>query len=217
MTAIWNQLLLWLFPPKCAACKAVLKNDRTFPLCHDCLILLNNARRLSSCRLDSAHVKLCYCLYKYRNETVRHLVYEIKFKGEESLFRFLAHELYCVAQLKGLLTLADTVTYTPRRKTEKRRAGFDQADLLAQALAEKTGLAFDRLLFRTGSSKKQRALTAAGRRENVKGKFFVKQDLTGKSVILVDDVVTTGATVCECAKMLTEAGAKAVFILAVAK
>ncbi len=217
MLKFLKYLLIWFFPVKCTACNIVLEDNYPYPLCSECLSKLNNAKRLSSYDLNCPDIKLCYCLYKYRNDIVKRVVYHIKFKGYDILCEYLANEMLAIAKVKGLLTLADVITYAPRRKTEKRRIGFDQAYLIAKALSLKMNLELDDLLARVGSSKKQRTLTATGRAANVKGKFAAKKEVKDKRILLIDDVVTTGATVCECAKVLKEAGAKTVYVLAVAK
>ena len=89
--------------------------------------------------------------------------------------------------------------------------------MLAKSLAEKLEVPFITALKRVGTAKKQRTLTPEERALNVKGKFEINCDVSGKRLILIDDVVTTGSTVGECAKILKENGAKAVYVLAIAK
>ncbi len=99
---------------------------------------------------------------------------------------------------------------------------YNQAALLAQAIHRETGLAWDpRILRRVRATPSQGSLTAAGRRRNVAGAFVPHDDadlkLDGRRVILVDDVLTTGATVEACANVLRRGGAQRVDVLTLAR
>ena len=104
--------------------------------------------------------------------------------------------------------------------TGLRQRGFNQAVLLGEILAKRWRLPLCRRnLQRTRWTEPQINLTAAERRQNVQGAFAVSEPaaVTGKRIILVDDVFTTGSTVAECAKVLKKAGATAVFVVTVAR
>jgi ComF family protein len=105
----------------------------------------------------------------------------------------------------------------PRRRRER---GFNQSELLATELARRTGLRLAPLaLVRRRDTAPQAGLTAAARRANVEGAFAVRQRarVSGRPVVLVDDVLTTGATARGCARVLREAGAAEVRVLTVAR
>lgn len=106
----------------------------------------------------------------------------------------------------------------PARECER---GFNQAALLASAVAKGTGLPLDTWsLARVAHSERHRAgMDARARRESVEGVFAVVRPrlVHGRSVLLVDDVFTTGATVSACARALLDAGARAVFVLTAAR
>lgn len=104
------------------------------------------------------------------------------------------------------------ISYVPRDPKKVREMGHDQAKMLSAALAERLGVAVRCLLSRRGGSREQKKLTASERRRNVASRFAparrVKDgELQGKTVILVDDLVTTGATAGACTKVLSELGA----------
>jgi ComF family protein len=110
-------------------------------------------------------------------------------------------------------------THVPRSKTGIAKDGFDQAKMLAMALSKRTKLPHETFLLRKKGGKPQKTLSFDERAQNVCGAFRLKRgaDLCGKTVILVDDVVTTGATASECAKLLYDGGAAEVICLCIAK
>ncbi|MBI2459677.1 MAG: ComF family protein [Parcubacteria group bacterium] len=111
------------------------------------------------------------------------------------------------------------VVPAPLSKKRLRWRGFNQSELLARSVAEKYGLEFDGVsLIRTRHKKPQAKLTEAARLKNVKDCFEWRGgNLKKRNIILIDDVVTTGATLNECAKVLKAAGAGEVWGLVVAK
>ena len=115
---------------------------------------------------------------------------------------------------------ADFIASVPLHPKRERERGFNQAALLGDALARRVGIPFrGRLLWRRRATETQTHLTAAQRLHNVRGVFTVPWPRTvrGARIALVDDVMTTGATVNECARALKAAGAAAVMVLTVAR
>ena len=109
----------------------------------------------------------------------------------------------------------DFVTFIPRSREERRKFGFDHAEKIAKALSEEISVPFEEILLRQGHSKKQHYLSKEKRRENVAGAFACPKALRGETVLLVDDIVTSGASAKECARVLKKAGAQKVFVLSV--
>lgn len=114
------------------------------------------------------------------------------------------------------------LTYPPRSKKKQREVGHDQSYETARRLSRLTGIPMIACLVRiTGSDTAQKTLGAAQRTENAQGSYEIsrryEKDLGGKSVILVDDIATTGATLAACASILKEAGAVRMIALTAAK
>ena len=122
--------------------------------------------------------------------------------------------------LPTLLREDTLITYVPRGKKAITKYGFDQSALLAQCLSEKMDIPIFPLLRRAFSAREQKKLDAAQRAKNVKNLFEVAPEhydkIKGKRVILIDDIVTTGASMAGCTRALIKAGAISVIALSVA-
>ena len=147
---------------------------------------------------------------------VREAVHQFKFEN----VRYLAPTLAALMS-DELSTLPEgtTVLAVPLHKDRLRERGYNQSGLIAGQLALRLGLLLaDNLLVRTRPTKPQMSLPPAERRLNVKGAFAaVEGALMPKIVLLVDDVVTTGSTMSECAGVLKAAGVERVIGAAVAR
>lgn len=112
----------------------------------------------------------------------------------------------------------DAVTGVPKYWEDVYQLGFSHAPRLARAVSRHTGIPYRRLLRKVFPTPQQKTLSAEQRRAGIQGVFDVirPQDAAGKTILVVDDVTTTGSTLSECAKMLKMAGAVAVYAATVA-
>jgi len=145
------------------------------------------------------------------------LLQRFKFGGRRELAGFLAG-LACDPLPPGLGT-PDLVVPVPLARPRLRRRGYDQAWLLAREVGRRLGLpATPRAVVRRRHTAPQTGLSAAARADNVRGAFSPgRADLAGRRVLLVDDVLTTGASAGAAAQALLDAGAASVAVLAVAR
>ena len=154
------------------------------------------------------------------NDSVRQLVHMLKYRGKT-----LPGRLWGRALGRGLFChLADAdnwiVVPVALHRARQRERGYNQSAVIAHALAKEMGTALcDRLLKRVRHTPSQTALDRQARQENVAAAFQVctPEKIKGRSVVLVDDVITTGATCLACVEALMEAGAKRVVVAAVAR
>ncbi|HKP35932.1 MAG TPA: ComF family protein [Pyrinomonadaceae bacterium] len=141
-------------------------------------------------------------------------------KREPHVARRLAKVLW-EAQKRSPLNNAEVIVPVPLHPDRERARGFNQAALLAHELARLTHLAVDEYsVARSLHTERHRAgMDAKARRESVDGAFVVRHPklISGRRVLLVDDVFTTGATVSACAAVLKEAGAAEVNVLTIAR
>jgi ComF family protein len=130
-------------------------------------------------------------------------------------------QLLCKAALQPPLFDATLIIPVPLHRTRERERGFNQAAELGRALSRRARLPLDELsLTRSLHTERHRALMdERARRESVEDAFHVARPrlVEGESILLVDDVFTTGATVSACASALLSAGAKSVYVLTVAR
>ncbi len=135
--------------------------------------------------------------------------------GKKYLWRTFTEELLPLVEQE--FQEADSVTFVPMTKKAQRKRGYNQSRLLAEGLSKKTGKEFLDVLEKKRDTFDQRQLSRRQREENMKNCFFVtdKEAVRGKSILIVDDTLTTGATTSEIAAALKRAGAKAVYAVTV--
>lgn len=149
--------------------------------------------------------------YRYLG-VVKELVHQMKYQNRRSIARYFAKQLP-TPDLKGDLV----VSFVPSDGRSRRARGFDQAELLARSYAKQHGICFRKLLIRSEHTK-QVGQKRQERFAGVAGNFQTRASLElNKTVILVDDVITTGATLSECAKVLKMNGIKKIWAVAIAK
>lgn len=230
-----DPVLAALFPARCAACAASLVRPTRGPLCEGCWASLprhsgvpcgcglplpaSTTAPCGRCRRASSVISRGYSLGPYHG-SLRVLLHELKYHGRRRVAGRLA-ELICgdpAAQpLLARPAVVIPVPLHPRRLAER---GFNQSELLAAAIAKRLGFRLHaRALVRRKDTRPQTGLSAAARRRNVAGAFAVRErpPVHGQNLLLVDDVVTTGATARACALALREAGAVAVDLVTVAR
>jgi ComF family protein len=187
--------------PACVACERVLEAPLAGPACAACL---DDARRAGG-HYDGA---------------LRLMIHAFKYDGRRSLARPLA-AIIC-DRSAHVLRGADCLVPVPLHPWRRLRRGFNQAADLARQLDRPVIGA----LWRVRSTAAQAGLTASARRRNVRGAFRLspllsaasrRQFIDGRVVVLVDDVITTGATLGECAGVLTRAGAREVRAVTLAR
>ncbi len=111
----------------------------------------------------------------------------------------------------------DVIVPMPLHWRKQWQRGFNQSDLLARKVGKRWNVPVKRLVRRIRATVVQAGLTSAKRRANVSGAFRAKPAVNGKKVLLVDDVMTTGATASACASALKRAGAARVTLLTLAR
>src|SRR5262249_57028474 len=142
--------------------------------------------------------------------SLRVLLHELKYRGRRRLAHRLAETLLDEPAARVVLEGADAIVPVPLHPERRRERGFNQAELISAALSRRTGIALvASALVRRKDTAPQTGLSAAARRGHVRGAFAVRRrpQVAGRRLVLVDDVLTTGATAEACAHALREAGA----------
>jgi ComF family protein len=148
----------------------------------------------------------------------RDLVHQYKFRGRRSLHRFFADRALCVREYVLAHDVLVPVPLTPRRAAGR---GFNQSELIARRIGRALAVpCLASTLKRRGTSPPQSGVPDLRTRvRNVRDQFFLRRSdaIRGRSVLLVDDVLTTGATASACARVLLDGGARKVDLLTIAR
>ncbi len=225
-----------LFPPRCVGCATVIKDYGN--LCHVCWgnirFLNSNACRICSFPLeyideDSPLCAQCTAAPPIFNQSSSAIIYDehsskliTRFKyGDNTLVASYLAKLMVNAN-RANVDEVDYIIPVPIHKKRLLQRKFNQSALLAKQISKDCNAKFvPDMLKRTKHTPPQASLSAKKRKENVKGCFAINNKyadvIPGTSVLLVDDVVTTGSTLNECSKILKKEGVENIYILTLAK
>jgi ComF family protein len=224
-----SQTINHLFPSRCPSCEAETDNVFHAPFCERCWSGIKRysgpACRICSTPLSSEFSDICGGCLKNPPRFTRALAYGIydgvladaihhfKFHGIRRLYRPLGRFLLTL-DLSGI----DALVPVPLSVGKLWERGFNQSLLLARVVSGEAGipLILNGLLKREDTLP-QIGLSAAGRTANIRGVFSAERSFCGMRLMLIDDVMTTGATSRECAKELLKAGAADVIVAALAR
>jgi len=211
----WKKaILFFFFPPQCALCKTVGYEDLC-PRCREELDFAFDPRVLHP-RGGSGFADEMLSLFPYDALSVKRLLLDWKKEDFEDLHHIFRSYMDSLVQKDFFPKDVDCIAYCPRRKGAARKAGFDQAAAIAAELADCLSLPLRPLLKRRGFSRPQHKVRGKKREENVRGVFEATQTLQGENVLLVDDIITTGASCREAARILKQAGAMKVYVFSLA-
>jgi ComF family protein len=231
LTSLTNLALRILFVPTCAACEAELPEPLAGPVCGTCWTGVSRmtppwcaicgdsvASELAAycprCRLELPEFSVARSAGRYEG-SLRSIIHAYKYRNGRALAPRLAGLLREAGG--SLLEDADAVVPVPLHPWRRLRRGFNQADDLARCL----GKPVYRVLRRRRHGPPQASLPAGRRDSNVRHAFglrtFPLVNPRGKVLVVVDDVMTTGATLNACSRVLLEGGARAVYALTAAR
>lgn len=230
-------LFTLVFPDECRICGVPLTKISRIPVCRDCLrkpeplsadyfcVLcrtpflnpapLDDEGRCALCRLGLRSFDSAYSYGAYEG-VLRELIHLFKYARIRPLAGPLGERL--AAAIPRDQTF-DAIVPVPLHWRRRWQRGFNQSALLARAIARRYGVPVRDALRRKRATATQAGLTNSRRRLNVAGAFVVgsKRDVAGCRILLVDDVMTTGATASACAAALKRAGARHVALLTLAR
>lgn len=212
MPGLYDTLLDLIFPPRCPGCRA-----RGTVLCLKCI---EKCRRLCNepapefvRRGRSSLLHRSVALYQY-DSPLREAIHMLKYRRRRAMARPLG--MLLVEALPDFADACRAIVPVPLHRSRLRERGFNQSALLAEAVAGATGLPLREDLTRTRPTAHQVGMDRQAREANVRGAFAWEGRRAPQSVLLLDDVLTTGSTMRECARALHAAGAVEVYGLALA-
>jgi len=153
-----------------------------------------------------------------KGEKVQKLMHALKYKGRKDVGIWLGKQLGLTLLKSGRFNQTDYIVPIPLHPKKEYQRGFNQSALIGQGVEESTGWVLSSLLERTENTDSQTRKNRYDRWENVSGKFRIKKrgNVTGQNILLLDDIVTTGATLEATARVLLESGAKSVSVATIA-
>ena len=224
MSRFTDAFLRTFFPKHCYLCNAVVYPRQRVcaacretapyiypPVCERC------GRSADDCRCGKRRRAFERCVSPfYHKGAAQNGIYTLKREGYVVTVAGFVGEMAEVVRREYGGIPFDLVTAVPLHKRELAERGFNQAEKLGRALAERLGLPYATVLTKITVTAPQKELKAVERSGNLRGVFDVCGEVSGKTVLLVDDVITTGATLDECAKMLKIFGAAEVYAVTAA-
>ena len=213
----------FVYPPACSTCWRSLARGESY-ICRNCwegfervaptesITQLIEEKFLADRSLD----KIDSVFLFEQDPRVRIAVHLLKYAGAENIARQFG--VFIANKIAGdeKISTSDIIAPVPLHPARKRERGYNQSELISNAIVLELGIPHEpRLVERTRQTQTQTMLDAEERKKNIEGAFSVGRNfldsLPGKKVLLIDDVITTGSTIKECAKVLKENGAAEVF------
>lgn len=215
-----SPFLDFIYPPTCVSCKQIL-HDGSQKVCEECW---NSIERLSRDHplyletreklLAAGEVTDLVSVFVFQKEgAFQHVAHALKYDGYESVGRELGKRLG--KAMKSWDIRADVLVPIPLHKAKQRERGFNQAERIARGVALETGIQVcTDAVRRTRHTQTQTQLNSDERKKNMEAAFefnpACSRLISGKTCLLIDDVITTGATINSCAQELMAAGASQV-------
>ncbi|MCX7878036.1 MAG: ComF family protein [Ignavibacteria bacterium] len=208
MNNFLKTLLDFVLPDLCVSCEAPVEKKRRF-ICNECwkkLIMIQNQPEW----YDRNLIRSSFSLFEFREDTeIQKIIHAFKYSGMKSIGIILGEEIGKLLKEKQ----ADYILPVPLHIAKLRERKYNQSLYIAKGIEKVTGWkVLEEALKRINYTKSQTGLNFSERQKNVSGAFRVNKRyselLRGSSVLITDDVITTGATINECAKILKDAGVR---------
>ncbi len=231
-----NKFLDIIFPPRCAGCGEVIPLNAPDAFCPGCREKWEKHKR-ENCRRCGQPLEKCWCGISFdkKNEitneyhlvqydkkadtVIKSLLYNMKNHNRALVADTVAREMY--NELYPRIDYSELIiSYVPRSPANIRKYGHDQALNIARSFSQLTGLVIAEVLVHKGKAN-QKSLDPKARQENAERSYHIVNGageyIKGKTVILIDDVLTTGSSLVRCAHLLKWKGATRVITFTVAK
>ncbi|MDO4975410.1 MAG: ComF family protein [Alphaproteobacteria bacterium] len=223
-----KEIINWIFPYKCIICGCEISENSIFcpkcfseltfidyPFCNKCGKLLNSSYQniCENCSRYKREFNLARALFQYDKYSAN-LIIKIKNQGDNYIAKSCAQRL--LKKYNELFSNADFITPVPSHWSRIIKRGYNPASIIALELSKTSGITYKNLLVKTKRTGYQKKKNFKERLENVKDTFKCKENIHDKTIILVDDVFTTGSTLNSCSQALYKAGSKNIYCLTIA-
>lgn len=184
-------------------------------LCKDCYERLEIVH--GELELDCSYIKKTYYSLEY-NRFIREIIGDYKFNGKNYLYKPLGQIMVETITRKNIHKDIDIIIYIPIHRRKEAIRGYNQAELLGNFIGKELNIPVSKNnLVKIKWTKEQSHLTKINRATNLKDSFKVKDinKIKNKKILLVDDIITTGATMGECSRLLINSGVKEVITMGI--
>lgn len=219
---MFEKILDFIYPRKCIFCDRILdvkSIEKQYFACNNCKIKLKYTSKGLSLRKE-ANKYYDYSYFSYAYEGfIRKIIINFKFYNKKYLCDFLSYQTAKDIQNFNVGKI-DYIYYIPISLKRYFERGYNQSYLLAKCISKQVGIPIKRFgLIKIKNNQMQSSLSKSERLNNIKGvyKALFLDDIKGKTILLIDDIFTTGATINEASKVLKKAGAKKIIAITIAK
>lgn len=230
-----DMVLQWFYPPRCILCGKVMKIGQQDILCHQCQntvqwkegavcqkcgkSIYTDEKCCERCQKANFVFEKGIAVFSYSDvkDAIAHFKFHYWKRDAVPLAKLMGD--YLLTHYPELAEQTELLIPVPMYKKKQKIRGFNQSELLAKEISERIGKPCSvNNLRRIRNTQPQSLLNAEQRKQNIKGAFAVEntEEIKGKTVLLIDDIFTTGTTVNECSKVLYESGADRVLFFSLA-
>ena len=208
----YQEIINFVLPPICLSCERLLKNGSKYLCknCEDSIIRIDNSIGITLSQLNRDDpVSKVYSLFLFKEDTpIQTLIHELKYGQLRGIGKYYGKILGDELLKKSN---AEYIIPVPLHISKKRERGYNQSDFICDGISDALNIqTLKKCLRRTRFTQTQTKLSREERKQNVSGAFELrekyKNTIHKKNIIIVDDVITTGSTILECAKVLKNAG-----------
>lgn len=211
LTFLYNAVIDLLFPKKCELCNKIISTHQ-FPLCYQCIVAISKTNfkhveknPLKNKLYDISNLKYCIGLFNYQKESkTQELIHKLKYQSKKNIGLFFASEL--ARKIKNERIQFDFLIAIPMYKRKQKKRGYNQTDIITDSLSEKIGVPVLHIIEKHIDTESQTKKTNYQRWKNQEKKFRLcdSYNIKGKHLLIIDDVITTGATMHSCLKLFED-------------
>lgn len=215
LESVFSSVAALFFPPRCIFCGGVVSLSES--VCEECRAKTPPAPAVRRIFVQSAgRIISCAVPFSYEG-LVRQGILRFKFHGRKEAAGFFGAEI--AREFPRAASHFDWITAVPLSVQRLKKRGYNQSELVARAAARILGLPYLECLEKTRDNREQHRLTEKERKRNVRSVYRAgnPEEISGKRILLIDDIITTGATLSACASALFQAGAAEVSAAAIAR